>query len=86
MFVGALIYGESLAIALVGGAIGVALTFPAGDWFAKQMGTLFPVFEVSNETVALQVACAAVVGLVAALLPARRAARVRIVEGLRAIG
>jgi putative ABC transport system permease protein len=86
MFVGSLIYGESLAIALVGGAIGVALTFPAGDWFAKQMGTLFPVFEVSGETVALQFACAAVVGLVAALLPARRAARVRIVEGLRAIG
>jgi putative ABC transport system permease protein len=50
------------------------------------MGTLFPVFEVSNETVGLQVACAVAVGLIAALLPARRAARVRIVEGLRAIG
>ena len=85
-YVAALIYGESLAIAGIGCAIGVALTFPAGDWFAAQMGTLFPVFEVSDETVALQVACAVVVGLVAALLPARRAARVRIVEGLRAIG
>jgi putative ABC transport system permease protein len=85
-YVGALIYGESLAIAAVGYAIGVALTFPVGDWFAAQMGTLFPVFEVSDETVALQIACALAVGVVAALLPARRAARVRIVEGLRAIG
>jgi putative ABC transport system permease protein len=85
-YVGALIYGESLTIAGIGCAIGVGLTFPVGDWFASQMGTLFPVFEVSDQTVALQVACATVVGLVAALLPARRAARVRIVEGLRAIG
>jgi putative ABC transport system permease protein len=86
VYVGALIYGESLSIAAVGCAIGIALTFPVGDWFASQMGTLFPVFEVSEETVALQLACALVVGIVAALLPARRAARVNIVEGLRTIG
>ena len=34
----------------------------------------------------MQVAAALVVGVVAAALPAWRAARVRIVEGLRAIG
>ncbi len=85
-YVSALIFGESLAIAFVGCAIGVGLTFPVGNWFAQQMGTLFPVFEVSSETVALQVACAVAVGVIAAALPARRAARVRIVEGLRAIG
>jgi putative ABC transport system permease protein len=85
-YVAALIFGESLAIAMVGCAIGVSLTFPVGHWFAAQMGTLFPVFEVSDETVALQIACALGVGAIAALLPARRAARVRIVEGLRAIG
>ena len=67
-------------------AIGIALTFPVGAWFAAQMGTLFPVFEVSSETVALQIACAVVVGAIAAALPGHRAARVRIVEGLRAIG
>jgi putative ABC transport system permease protein len=85
-FVARLIFGESLAIAGVGCAIGVALTFPVGDWFAKKMGTLFPVFEVSRETVLLQLACALAVGGIAAALPAVRAARVRIVEGLRAIG
>jgi len=85
-FLAALIFGESLGLALAGAAIGIALTFPVGDWFAAKMGTLFPVFEVSRETVLLQWACAAIVGLVAAVLPAVRAARVRIVDGLRAIG
>ena len=85
-FVSSLIFGESVAIAAVGGAIGIALTYPVGNWFAGQMGTLFPVFEVSDETVTLQALCALAVGAIAAALPARRAARVRIVEGLRAIG
>jgi putative ABC transport system permease protein len=85
-FVAALIFGESLAIAGIGCAIGIALTFPVGHWFASLVGTLFPVFEISNQTVALQIVCALVVGAIAAALPARRAARVRIVEGLRAIG
>ena len=84
--VGLLIFGESLAIALTGCLVGIALTFPVGDWFAARMGTLFPVFEVSAETVALQVVCALGVGFVAALFPARRATGVRIVDGLRAVG
>lgn len=81
-----LIFGESLAIAATGCLIGVALTFPVGDWFAARMGTLFPVFKVGAGTVALQVACALGVGIIAALFPARRATSVRIVDGLRAIG
>ncbi|MGH8618774.1 MAG: ABC transporter permease [Burkholderiales bacterium] len=85
-FVAALIYGESLAIALAGAAIGIALTFPVGHWFGAMMGTLFPVFEVGQLTVLMQAACAIAVGLIAALVPARRAATVNIVDGLRAIG
>lgn len=85
-YVASLIFGESLAIAAVGCAIGVGLTFPVGGWFAAQMGTLFPVFAVSGQTVGLQIVSALAVGSIAALLPARRAARMRIVEGLRAIG
>jgi putative ABC transport system permease protein len=85
-FLGGLIYGESLAIAFAGSALGVLLTFPVADWFGAKMGTLFPVFEVSGETVWLQFACALVVGVAAAMVPAYRAAQVRIVEGLRAVG
>lgn len=85
-FLAGLIYGESLTIALAGAAIGILLTFPVADAFSKQMGTLFPVFGVTLETLAMQAAAAVAVGVVAAILPAFRAARVRIVEGLRSIG
>lgn len=85
-FVGLLILGESLMLALTGGAIGISLTFPVADAFAAKMGTLFPVFNVSPETVALQIACALTVGMVAALLPMLQVGRLRIVDGLRAVG
>jgi putative ABC transport system permease protein len=86
VYVASLIFGESFAITAVGCVIGIALTFPVGQWFASQMGTLFPVFEVSRGTVMLQIASALAVGAIAAALPARKAARVRIAEALRAIG
>jgi putative ABC transport system permease protein len=86
LWVARLIFGESLAIALAGGALGVALTFPAAERFAQEMGTLFPVFNVDSGTVLMQLAAALAVGLVAAVVPALRAGRVNIVEGLRSIG
>jgi putative ABC transport system permease protein len=81
-----LVLGESLAVAAAGGLVGVAATFPVARVFAAQTGTLFSTFEVSAATVAMQAGCAVLVGLGAALLPARRAASVRIVDGLRAVG
>ena len=84
-FVASLIVAESLGLALAAGAAGIALTFPLAAVFADAMGTLFPVFFVSDETVALQTVAALAVGLVAAAIPAWRAARVRIVDGLRAV-
>lgn len=84
-FVAFLIFAESLGIALVGGLAGIALTFPVAAAFAGAVGTLFPVFIVSDTTLAMQLAAAAAVGIVAAALPAWRAARVRIVEGLRTV-
>ena len=84
-FVALLIFGESLGIALVGGLAGIAMTFPLASVFANAMGTLFPVFFVSEETVLMQLGAAVVVGVVAAAIPAWRAARVRIIDGLRAV-
>jgi len=84
-FVTLLIFGESVGIALAGGIAGIALTYPIADWFGEQMGTLFPVFMISHQTIAMQLGAAIVIGVVAALIPAWRAARVRIVDGLRAI-
>ncbi len=84
-FVAMLIFAESIGIALAGGAIGIAVTFPVARAFADQMGTLFPIFFVSEETVLMQVAAAVLVGAIAAAAPAWRTARVRIVDGLRAV-
>jgi putative ABC transport system permease protein len=85
-FVAALIAAESVLMTAIGGLIGIALTFPVAAGFKQAMGSMFPVFKVTDETVALQVASALAVGLLAAVLPSIRAARVRIVEGLRYIG
>lgn len=84
-FVRGLIYGESVAIAAIGGGLGIALTFPVAAAFAQAMGTLFPIFFISGTTVLLQAACALGVGLIAAWFPSRRAARIPIVEGLRSV-
>ncbi|GBG01055.1 ABC transporter ATP-binding protein [Azospira sp. I13] len=84
-FVRGLIFGESVAITLIGGGLGIALTFPVAAAFAQAMGTLFPIFFVSAHTVLLQAGCALGVGLIAAWFPSRRAARIAIVEGLRSV-
>jgi putative ABC transport system permease protein len=84
-FVAAMIFAESIAIALVGGFIGIALTFPLARGFADAMGSLFPIFFVSENTVMMQLGAAILVGVVAACVPAWNAARVRIVDGLRAV-
>ncbi|MBA2350370.1 MAG: ABC transporter permease [Burkholderiales bacterium] len=85
-FIASLLFGESLAIALFGGTLGALATFPVAETFGAAMGTLFPVFNVSVETLIMQFSAAAAVGLIAAVLPAIRAVRAPIVEGLRSIG
>jgi putative ABC transport system permease protein len=84
-FIRALIYGESLAIAAAGCVLGIALSFPVSNLFAGLVGTLFPAISVSPLTIALQIGAALIVGVVAALLPAWRSTRIRIVDGLRAV-
>ena len=85
-FVAALIFGESLMLTALGGGLGVLATFPLAAAVKGLVGNVFPVFKVSGDTVVMQLACALVVGALAGILPAVRAARVRIVEGLRFIG
>ncbi|WP_028079808.1 ABC transporter permease [Solimonas soli] len=84
-FVSLLIIGESLSLSLAGGALGIALTFPLADAFFKATRDLFLVFEVRPLTIVLQLVSALLIGLCAALAPAWSSARVRIVDGLRAV-
>lgn len=85
-FLSVLVFGESIAICAIGGGIGILATPPLAEVFKHATGGVFPVFRVSHETMLLQAACAFVVALAAAIVPAVQASRVRIVEGLRAIG
>ena len=82
-FVVKLLFGESLMIAVIGGAAGIALTFPLTAAFVQQTGTLFKVFEVSQTTLVYQALAALVVGLLAAAWPAWKMSRIDIVQGLR---
>ncbi|CAG9181394.1 ABC transporter permease [Cupriavidus pampae] len=85
-FLALIVFGESILMGLVGGAIGMLATPPLAAIFKQAVGGVLPVFSVSRETMQMQALCALVVGVVAGIVPAIQAARVRIVEGLRAIG
>ena len=85
-FVAALLIGESIMLTALGGALGILATFPVAAGFKAAVGTMFPVFNVTPETAAMQATAALAVGVLAGVLPSIRAARVRIVEGLRHIG
>jgi putative ABC transport system permease protein len=86
VFVVRLLFGESLFIALLGGLVGLLVTLPAAAAFRGAVGTLFPVFQVSPLTQALQLLAAAVVGAIAAAWPAWKMSRTDIVQGLRHVG
>ena len=84
--IGAIIFGESMIISLLGGITGVLLTFPAAHWIEVELSQFFPYFSVSMTTVGLDLLTASVVGVVAALFPTWRGATIRIADGLRRIG
>jgi putative ABC transport system permease protein len=82
----ALIFGESLVITLIGCLLGVFLTFPAAKVFSHELGAYFPVFNIEKETLYLNLVVALAIGFVAAIIPTRRAVKIRIADGLRRIG
>jgi putative ABC transport system permease protein len=82
-FVARLLLGESLLIAALGGAVGIAVSFPIAAAFASVVGSVLPVFEISSTTIALQVGAALAVGFIAAAWPAWQMGRIDIVNGLR---
>jgi putative ABC transport system permease protein len=85
-FVAVLIGGESIAIAVLGGVVGIALAFPTAVVFSSKLGALLPVFEISSETLVFSALLSGFIGMMAAIIPAWRATHVRVVEALRHIG
>jgi putative ABC transport system permease protein len=81
-----LILGESLVITLFGCVLGIVLTFPAAKIFSSELGTYFPNFNVTRETLLFDLFAAFAVALVAVIIPTHRAIKIRIADGLRRIG
>ncbi|HET6273323.1 MAG TPA: FtsX-like permease family protein [Bacteroidota bacterium] len=82
-----LIAGESLCISMLGGAIGIALSFPMVTAIGASIPSgWFPIFDLKPMTLVLSGLSALIVGVIAALFPVWRAASMKIVDGLRQIG
>ena len=82
-----LITGESLILSVIGSAVGLAVTFPAVEGFQNALPKgWFPIFYIEPQTIVFGTVAGIAVGLIAAIIPARRAMSIRIVEGLRYIG
>jgi putative ABC transport system permease protein len=82
-----LILGESLFISLLGGGLGLLVTYPFIAGFAAVVPKgFFPVFNIEPITVILAGSSAILVGLLASLFPIQRALGTKIVDGLRHIG
>jgi putative ABC transport system permease protein len=84
--IGTIVFGESMTISLLGGLLGVLLTFPAAHWIESELSQFFPYFSVSWTTIGLDLLTACAVGAVAGLFPTWRGATIRIADGLRRIG
>jgi putative ABC transport system permease protein len=85
------ILAEGVVIGLLGGAIGVVLGYPVvnnglGRVIEENMGNMFPQFRVQPQIAAFAFALALLLGLVAAILPARKASKLQVVEALRRVG
>lgn len=84
----ALVVGEAMAIAALGGALGLGLSLlvidrSLGPLFVGAAGSLFPRFEVPGSAALAVAAFVVATGAVASALPARSALQARLVRGGR---
>lgn len=81
-----MIFGESMVITMIGSFLGIVLTFPVAQTVGKMLSNYFPVFNVPEEAILMEMVASFAVGLLAAIVPTYRALRIRIADGLRRIG
>lgn len=81
-----LISGESVFLSMLGGIVGIGMSFPVAHVFSSKLEALLPVFHLRRQTLLLCVAVSFGIGIVSAILPFWRACRLRIAEALRHMG
>jgi putative ABC transport system permease protein len=85
------ILGEGLVLGLLGGLLGLALGYPfvqagLGPVLEQNLGAFFPFFRVSPGVAAASLALAVALGFLAAIVPARSAAKLEVIGALRRVG
>jgi putative ABC transport system permease protein len=80
-----LITGEALMMAVVGGIVGAGLARAIVKPDLLYAGAIIPAFGVSNGNFVTALGLSAVIGLVAGLIPAATASRLKIVDALRQV-
>ncbi|MBL8841296.1 MAG: ABC transporter permease [Planctomycetes bacterium] len=83
--VAGLMLAESLLLCGLGGFGGIALAKLSEPGLRAALGSMFPGYEVTGETLLLASALTLAVGLVAGVVPALRARALRVVEALRSV-
>ncbi|MCX7793877.1 MAG: FtsX-like permease family protein [Thermodesulfovibrionales bacterium] len=85
-YISILVFGESLVITTTGAITGIILTFPAAKIFIDAMGTLLPVFNITEKTLILDFLISIAVGISAGFFPAWKAINVPVQKALTRIG
>jgi putative ABC transport system permease protein len=85
------ILGEGMVLGALGGAIGLALGYPfvqgaLGPVLEQNLGAFFPFFRVSPVVAAASFGLAVLLGLLAAVVPARGASKLEVIGALRRVG
>ena len=84
------VLGESALIALVGGMLGIGLAFLIvnvliGPFIEENMAGFFPYFQLPTSVMVMALGSAALLGALAAAIPAVRASRLKVTDALRRI-
>jgi putative ABC transport system permease protein len=84
------IVGEATLIGAVGGLVGLGVSYPIieqgmGRWLEENMGSFFPYFRIATSDSVIAMCLAFGLGIVAAILPAFGASKLRVTDALRRI-
>jgi len=80
-----LLIAQALALCCIGGGLGLALAWATEGPISRGLGMMFPGYAIRAETFLLAGGLAVGLGLVAGVVPAWNAARLRVVEALRSV-
>jgi putative ABC transport system permease protein len=82
----ALVVGEGLFVSILGGSLGaVAARLTINGEFLQMSGGFIPAFGVNNWNVVTGLGLSALIGVLAAVIPAAMASRLKIVDALRRV-